>query len=321
MSDTVPPHQPDDEIVSAVLDGEATHEQQELLRGDVVAQQRLQAFVQVRAALAAPSAPSEWTDRAVAAALAALAPTELATSAGVEGAAGEPAITPVPLASGSTRALVARRRSTALRALGGLAAAAAVVIGIVSIGHRTNDTKSADAPQHAGFGAPKSGEAASATTAAAAAASAAADQSQPALGTTGASETDTGTTSGPGGAIATSSAGARSDGATAIAASPTGASTAAPAITATSTATSATSAGASPGNLAIIGDPPGLRAWVTDHPASATDTALSCASVVSGATAIGRVIYQGVTVQVFTQPSRVIALDDTTCATTVDISA
>lgn len=315
MSSTLPPNQPDDEIVSAVLDGVAPADQRTLVAADPAAQQRLQDFEQVRAALAASPAPEQWAQAALAAALDAF--TEIPASARAEAfaiASGSLAAS-APLATAVTPIGSSARAPRALRILGELAAAAAVVVGIAVVGHRSSTPKAADAPARASLetnaaGAPSAASAAAATTAGA---------SQVAIADTGAAA-----------ATAPSDAAKASDGGAAPAAAasrpgPTAAANAtsvvpvAPAAASTTAATAAPTAPPTSAAPDVVDDAAALRAWVAAHPASAGDQPLPCATTLAGARSVGRVRYQGTLVQVLTLDPRIVALDDTTCQSVVDL--
>jgi hypothetical protein len=304
MSSTLPPNQPDDEIVSAVLDGSATDDQRALVAGDPSAQRRLHDFEQVRAGLAASRAPEPWAEAALAAAL-----DTFGTLAPV-GRPG-PLVTATPVTGiGSPRAV------RSLRVLGGLAAAAAVIVGIVVMGsHRSSSQKTADASAKAGLET-NAARSAGATTAAASATTAIAAQAALADSAATASGAAAGAGS-PSGVAAQLPATAPRPGPTAAAV----ATSAAGAATTTTPATSSPAASATTGPPEVIDDPAALRAWVAAHPASPSDAPLPCESAVTGARPVGRVSYQGTIVQVLTIEPRIVALDDTTCQTVVDLAS
>ena len=285
-----------DERVSAVLDGAATDDERAQVLADPVALARLTAFRQVSASLAAGPAPVAWADDALATAIAV---------AGHRGVAGPVSQDPGPHGEHRTNPVAAavplrrhERPRRAITVLGGLAAAAAVVVGIVALGHRGKDNTSADAPRTASLDA-KTASAASATTAAAAAGNA------------------------PGGAAPGAEALAPVAGSATDAASsappPTLAITpAAPAATAAASVGPPTTAAAAP---PAIADPDALRTWVAAHPYPASDPPLPCAATVAGAASDGRVDYRGTVVQVFTLDARLVLLVDPSCERLTDLPA
>jgi hypothetical protein len=136
MTDAMLP--PDDELVSAVLDGEATPEERARVEADPAAQERLARFAEARRQIATPvTVPSEARERAIAAALgafdAASSTPPPAPWAPVEPAAAPPrAVGGAPATAPSDE--LAARRNRPGRGLRLLAAAAAVVVVLIGVG-------------------------------------------------------------------------------------------------------------------------------------------------------------------------------------------
>lgn len=136
---------PDDEIVSAVLDGEATADERARVEADPAARGRRAELADIRRQVAASvPVPGEARERALAAALAEFdqqrpADPVVAIAAGPVGsvAESEAGVDPLPAASDE---LAARRARRSARTARYLAAAAAVVVVLVGIGALVRST-------------------------------------------------------------------------------------------------------------------------------------------------------------------------------------
>lgn len=145
MTDAALP--PDDEIVSAVLDGEATADERARVDADPAARRRLAELADVRRHLAAPVAvPDDAREQALAAALAAYDEQRTATATGPDapGAPSTASVTtsvagpePVPPTTDELAGRRARRGGPGGRAL---AAAAAIVVVLIGIGALVRST-------------------------------------------------------------------------------------------------------------------------------------------------------------------------------------
>ena len=145
------PTRPRDELVSAVLDGEADAADQAAVQADPELRARLEEFASVRRAVAAAVPPTgdRFRERAIAAALAAADPSDV-------GAADEPVVDLAGVRS--RRALRARR---VLVAGAAVVAVLALAGGLSRLGNGGDDasTQAADAPAEATAGADRAGAA------------------------------------------------------------------------------------------------------------------------------------------------------------------
>lgn len=144
MTDAALP--PDDEIVSAVLDGEATDDERARVEADPAARRRLAELADLRRHLAAPVAvPDDAREQALAAALAAYDQQRLGDTTGstpgvtaaTSAATSAAGLDPVPSAPDELAVRRARRSGRGARAL---AAAAAIVVVIIGIGALVRST-------------------------------------------------------------------------------------------------------------------------------------------------------------------------------------
>jgi len=132
MTDAMLP--PDDEIVSAVLDGEATADERGRVEADPAARQRRTQLAEIRRRVAAPvPVPGEAREQALAVALAEFDQQRSIRSV----AESEAGVDPLPPAGDE---LAARRTRRSERTARYLAAAAAVVIVLVGIGALVRST-------------------------------------------------------------------------------------------------------------------------------------------------------------------------------------
>ena len=143
MTDPMPP--PDDEIVSAVLDGEATADERARVESDRGSRERLAHFEEVRRQVAAPvPVPADARERALAAALTAFDASTATEPAPPTEASPMTADTEPPRTSAAPVDELAARRARPKRGLQILAAAAAIVVVLIGVGAVVRTSNQAD---------------------------------------------------------------------------------------------------------------------------------------------------------------------------------